>query len=96
MKVAVIVPTFNRPDYLREAIESVLRQTYPASRIELVIIDNGSQPPAAFPTSASSLLSFQLIRNEIGRNLASVRQQGVEASDADLVIHLDDDDLLEP
>lgn len=38
--VSVIIPTFNRPLYLPEAVESVLEQTYP--EIELIIVDDGS------------------------------------------------------
>jgi glycosyltransferase involved in cell wall biosynthesis len=38
--VSVIIPTFNRSAYLREAIESVLCQTHPT--LELIVVDDGS------------------------------------------------------
>jgi glycosyltransferase involved in cell wall biosynthesis len=39
--VSVIIPTYNRPDYLRAAIESVCKQTYP--HLEIIVSDDGSQ-----------------------------------------------------
>jgi GT2 family glycosyltransferase len=38
--VSIIIPTFDRPRYLQEAIEAVLAQTYP--NIEVLIFDNGT------------------------------------------------------
>lgn len=38
--ISVVMPVYNRKDYLPEAIESVLNQTY--SDFELIIIDDGS------------------------------------------------------
>lgn len=40
--VSVIIPTYNRAAYLKEAIESVLRQTVPPSDVRLIVIDDGS------------------------------------------------------
>lgn len=48
MKIACLCKTFNRPAQLAEAIESFLRQTYPAELRELVILDDAGQyDPAA-------------------------------------------------
>ena len=39
-KVSVCIPTYNRKDYLKEALESVFAQTY--KNYEVVIVDDGS------------------------------------------------------
>ncbi|HET7513107.1 MAG TPA: glycosyltransferase, partial [Chthoniobacterales bacterium] len=41
-RVSITIPTFNRPAYLEEAIESALAQTYP--EIEVLVFDNGTMP----------------------------------------------------
>ena len=38
--VSCIVPCYNRPVYVREAIDSALAQTYPA--LEVIVVDDGS------------------------------------------------------
>lgn len=40
LSVSVIIPTFNRAAFLREALESVQRQTCAPS--EIIVVDDGS------------------------------------------------------
>ncbi|HRO23529.1 MAG TPA: glycosyltransferase, partial [Promineifilum sp.] len=42
--VSIITPTYNRPDLLREAIGSVLNQSF--DDWEMLIVDDGSEPGA--------------------------------------------------
>ena len=39
-KVSIIIPTYNRFSFLKQAVESVLSQTF--SDFELIIVDDGS------------------------------------------------------
>ena len=46
--ISVIIPTYNRADFLKEAIQSVLDQDYfargtPSHLFELIIVDDGSR-----------------------------------------------------
>ena len=90
--VSVVIPTHNREELLREALASVLSQTY--TDWELIIVDDGSVPPidvAALELNCRQ--SIRVIRNEVSVNVCVARRQGVQAAQGDLVIHLDDDDL---
>jgi glycosyltransferase involved in cell wall biosynthesis len=87
----VVLPTYDRPEMLKRAIESCLTQTEPC---EIVVVDDNSglsthQVAAQFP-------QIVYIRNE--RNLghcASVNL-GVKRARGTWIKHLDDDDFLHP
>jgi len=40
LKVSIIIPTFNRENYLHQAVESALSQDYP--NVEVIVSDNAS------------------------------------------------------
>lgn len=41
-KISIIIPTYNREEYLKKTIDSVINQTIGFNNIELIIIDDGS------------------------------------------------------
>lgn len=86
--VSAIIPVHNGERYLREAIESILAQTY--RPIELVVVDDGS-----VDRSAAICQRFAGIRYvyQPRAGAAAARNRGVNAATGALLSFLDADDL---
>ena len=91
--VSVVIPTYDRPEMLREAIESVLAQTY--APVELVVVDDGS-PTSARPVVESLDADAVFHRFDHNRGANVARNEGIRRSSGEYVAFLDDDDRWEP
>ncbi len=93
--VSVVIPTYNRTQFLEEAILSVLQQTHPVS--EIIIVNDGSDD--GYTHEFDRLLSLdsviRLIVNKTNQGVSFSRNQGVLAASGDYIIFLDDDDKLD-
>lgn len=94
--VSVVIPTFNRPVLLAQAVRSVLNQTCPA--LEIIIIDNGSDSGCLNELSqiADSNDSIIFVRLRSNKGPGYARNLGIEKSRGDWILFLDDDDLICP
>ncbi len=95
--VSVVITTYNRPSYLRKAIESVLQQRY--EKIELIVVDDHSETDtrgAISDIKTGSLSRFQYIRHDQNRGANAARNTGIEAVSGEYVAFLDDDDSWMP
>lgn len=92
--VSVIIPTFNRSHILPEAIESVLRQTYP--RLELLIVDDGSTDDTGEVVSSFKDDRIRMIRHPKNAGVSTARNTGLAEAKGDFVSFLDSDDLWMP
>ncbi|HVW48643.1 MAG TPA: glycosyltransferase [Solirubrobacterales bacterium] len=91
--IAVVIPTFNRLELLRETLRSVEGQERPPTRI--VVVDDGSCDGSAEWAEAETRAS--VLRNpEGGWGPARARAEGCRLADAEMVAFLDSDDLLLP
>lgn len=89
MSVGVVIPSRNRPQHLRVAIDSVLAQRHEPIRV--VVVDDGSSPPvAAWLECPDSRV--RVVRNERPAGPGAARNQGAAAVDTEWVAFLDDDD----
>ncbi len=91
-KVTVIIPVYNGTDYLHEAIESVLFQTYPNQ--ELVVVDDGSTDQT-WTVIRSYGDHVRGIHKENG-GVASALNCGIRKSTGDYIAWLSHDDLFLP
>jgi glycosyltransferase involved in cell wall biosynthesis len=89
--VSVIIPTHNRRDFVREAIASVLAQTY--QDFELIVVDDGSTDD-----TSEIVREFPGIRYIVqeNRGVSAARNRGVSHSSGGMLAFLDSDDLWQP
>lgn len=89
--VTVIIPTYNRPDYLLEAVNSVNNQSY--ENIELIIVDDASEDPASqVVPERHTELTIRIIRHEDNQGASSARNTGFKFASGEFIAFLDDDD----
>jgi len=94
--VSTIIPVHNRSDLLREAVASVLAQTY--RPIEIVIVDDGSTDDTAAVADdlARSSPESILVIHQPNAGPGAARQRGLDRARGNFIQYLDSDDLLLP
>jgi glycosyltransferase involved in cell wall biosynthesis len=90
--VSVIIPTYNRGWIVRDAIDSVLGQTY--ADFELIVVDDGSsdRTPPILDAYGDRL---RVIR-QANRGVSAARNRGIGESSGTLIALLDSDDIWLP
>lgn len=94
-KISVIITTYNRKEFLHQAITSVLRQDYP--HIEITVIDDCSSDGTDTMMAASFGEEPRVVymRNEANRGPGNNRRKALAAhGDGEYILFLDDDDYL--
>ena len=100
--VSVIIPYYQTPaETLARTLATLEGQTYPRELFEVIIVDDGSEPPLARPPSTS--LDVKVIRRErrvVGRALmrsthGQARNTGARAAAYDILLFLDSVMLVE-
>lgn len=96
--VSVIIPSFNRFKYLKNAVNSVLNQTY--DNLEIIVINDESSDPEYYKENLDkSVKVLNIKRSEYpdwGGSRQPLRNLGAEISKGKYLAFLDDDDLWMP
>jgi glycosyltransferase involved in cell wall biosynthesis len=92
--VSVVIPTYNRANYLLEAIESVRTQTY--KDYEIIVIDDGSEDNTR--ESLQKQFESGTIRYiyQENRGESAARNHGIRLARGRYIAFLDSDDLFMP
>lgn len=92
--VSVITPTFNYGRFIRDALESIFCQDYPAGSLEVIVVDDGSTDNTRdIAAEYGERLSY-LYQNNSG--IAAARNAGFLRARGDIVTFLDADDVWLP
>lgn len=88
-KVTVIIPTYNRSHLIRDAVESVLNQTY--QDFELIVVDDGSTDNTKEILSVYQDKLTYIYQDNQGRSHA--RNHGIKLARGEYIAFLDSDDV---
>ena len=95
-ELTVAIGTRNpRPEYLQEVFAALASQTLDPERWDLVLVDNGSEPPVALPPEFTSKNRGRVVAEEQPGIFACRLKQLREAA-APLIVLVDDDNVLAP
>lgn len=95
MYLSVVICTHNpRIDYLEETLDALKAQTLPRDQWELLIIDNASEAPLETRCDLSWHPKSRILREE-KLGVMHARLRGIEETQSELIVYVDDDNLLE-
>ena len=95
IKFSIIVPVYNVEQYLKDCIESILKQSF--ENYEILLIDDGSTDRSGlicdeYVSSDSKITAFH---KENG-GLSDARNYGIKRAQGEYLVFIDSDDYIEP
>ena len=92
MLISVVIPAYNEEQYLHRCLAALARQTYPAGRFEVIVVDNGS-------TDATAEIARRYgvrVVTEPRKGVAHARQAGFAAARGAIIASTDADTVVPP
>lgn len=92
--ITVLMPVYNGEAFLKEAIDSVLHQTF--KNFEFLIIDDGSTDRSLDIIHAYNDSRIRLVKNETNLGITQTLNKGIELAKYELIARMDADDVCHP
>jgi len=93
-KISVLMPVYNAEQFLREAIDSILNQTF--TDFEFIIIDDGSSDKSTEIVNSYSDPRIQFYTNTENLGISQTLNRGIDLTNSDLIARMDADDISLP
>ncbi len=91
---SVVIPLYNKQNYIAGTIESVLGQDF--SDFELIIVEDCSTDSSAAMVETFDSPKLRMIRHEKNKGLSAARNTGIRNANAEYIAFLDADDQWHP
>lgn len=88
--VSVIIPTYNRADYIGKAIQSVLDQTW--QNFEIIVVDDGSEDNTRQVVEGVGDSRIRYICLDQNGGASHARNEGIRLAESEFIAFLDSDD----
>ena len=92
--VSIVIPTINRKGSLRQCLNSIYRLDYPSSKIEIIVVDNGSTDGT--PEMVHSEFPYIKVVIEKRKNSCYARNAGWKNACNEIIAYTDDDCIVDP
>ncbi|KKT30509.1 MAG: hypothetical protein UW27_C0002G0027 [Parcubacteria group bacterium GW2011_GWA1_44_13] len=89
--ISIILPTHNGASYIKQSIESVLKQTH--QNFELIIINDGSSDNSEEIIKSFLDTRIKYIKNDINLGLQKTLNLGINLAEGEYIARIDDDDF---
>ncbi len=89
--VSIVIPAYNASDYVREAVDSALNQTY--KPIEVIVVDDGSTDGTSRILESYSKSGKIIYIRQGNKGLAGARNAGIKVAKGSYIALLDADDI---
>ncbi|WKN40720.1 glycosyltransferase [Tunicatimonas pelagia] len=89
--VSVVMPVYNTAPFLRQAIDSILRQTY--INFEFIIVDDASTDDSLDIIRSYRDTRIYLISNEVNQGISKTRNLGMQQAKGKYIAVFDSDDI---
>lgn len=93
-EVTVLLPVYNGGEFLKEAIDSILRQTFPD--FELLVIDDGSVDQSLNLIQSYPDKRIRIISHDVNQGLIATLNEGLQEAKGKYVVRMDADDISFP
>lgn len=99
MNFTIIIPTFNRDKDLSICLESILKQNY--KPLEVIVVDDSTNDLTKELVKkitglfSSSRINIIYLKNSNPKSLARARNKGIDESNGEIIVFLDDDVVLD-
>ncbi len=94
IKYSIVIPTFNRPDFLKLCCKAIWDQIQNKKAVEVIVVDDGSEEKSACRNHDIARINRFTYIYQKNRGVASARNTGMDRSKGEWIIFLDDDVLI--
>lgn len=92
IKISVIIPTYDRGGLLQKCLQSLFAQTYPQSKFEILVCDDGStdETQKIVENLAKEYKNLRFLKQK-RQGPATARNLGVKNAQGEIIAFIDDD-----